>query len=103
MEAPREAGCEGIWMIWKAYQGAVVLFFLFANVYWEWGAGGLAAGVMGGMVAWYSSVAIGRILWRMGHGPRFGLEEAPSISLLFVPSGVRPEQRSTRSHLSDQP
>lgn len=77
-------------MVWRVYQTAVVLFFLFADVYWQWGAGGLAAGVLGGMIAWWSSAIIGRILWRMGLGPRFGLEAAPSISLLYRPPGAPP-------------
>lgn len=79
-------------MGWRAYQLAVVIFFLFGDIYWEWGMGGLAAGVVGGMLAWYSSVIIGRILWRMGLGPRFGIEAAPELSLLYRPPDLPPEK-----------
>lgn len=77
-------------MLWRAFQFAIVMFFVLGDIYWQWGMGGLAAGVVGGMIAWYSSVVIGRILWRMGCGQRFGLEEAPSISLLYRPPGAPP-------------
>lgn len=80
---------------WRIYQVSVVVFFLFADIYFEWGMGGLAAGVVGGMVAWYSSVIIGRILWRRGLGPRFGIEAEPELSLLYRPPDAppaRPEQ-----------
>lgn len=40
---------------WRIYQFLVVIGFLFADVYFEWGAGGLAAGVTGGLFAWYST------------------------------------------------
>ena len=47
---------------WKLYQASVFLFFLFADIYFKWSLGGLAAGVIGGMVAWYSSAILGHIL-----------------------------------------
>ena len=76
-------------LFWRAFQLTIVIGFLFSDIYFEWGVGPLAAGVIGGMIAWYSSVAIGRLLWRWGYGPRFGLEAAPSITLLYRPPGAR--------------
>lgn len=81
-----------VWF-WRVYQLGVVVFFLFADVHWEWGAGGLAAGVVGGMIAWWTSAIIGRVLWRMGFGPRFGLEGAPSIELLYRPPDAPPARQ----------
>lgn len=40
---------------WKFIQFAIFLGFVFANIYLEWGIDGLAAGVMGGMLSWYST------------------------------------------------
>lgn len=83
-------------MGWRIYQASVVIFFLFANVHWEWGAGGLAAGVAGGMVAWITSMIIARILWRMGLGPRFGIEGEPVVQLLYRPPDAPPVQQRKR-------
>lgn len=47
---------------WKLYQLAVFLFFVFGDIYFEWHMGGLASGVLGGMVAWYSSAILGHFL-----------------------------------------
>lgn len=88
---------------WRLLQLAIVLFFLCGDIYWQWGMGGLASGVIGGMVAWYSTFAISRILWRSGLGPRFGIEAAPSISLLYRPPDVPPEPSQSARRLSDQP
>lgn len=43
---------------WRAYQFAVVLVFLFSNIYFEWELPGIAAFVMGGILAWYSTGAL---------------------------------------------
>lgn len=80
-------------MIWRIYQIGVTAFFLFANIYWEWEIGGLAAGVMGAMLAWISSQIIARILWNMGLGPRFGIEGAPLVQLLYRPPDEPLERR----------
>lgn len=80
-------------MIWRIYQISVVCFFLFADIYWEWGVGGLAAGVMGGMLAWISTQIIARILWHMGLGPRFGIEGEPVVQLLYRPPDAPPVRR----------
>lgn len=90
-------------MGWRLFQLAVFLFFLFGDIYWEWGLGGLAAGVIGGMVAWYSSYAIARILWRSGLGPRFGIEAEPSISLLYRPTAAPPVNGKVLRRPEDQP
>lgn len=58
---------------WKIFQGAVVIGFLVANIHFKWGATGLAAGVAGGMVAWYATgifIALRTRLW-----PKVRLQE----------------------------
>ena len=90
-------------MGWRIYQGAIVMFFLFGNIYWDWGAGGLGAGVAGGMVAWISSMIIARILWNLGLGPRFGIEAEPVVQLLYRPPDAPPVQRTKRPAPADRP
>lgn len=73
-------------MGWKLYQLAVLLFFLFGNVYWEWGVQPLSIGVLGGIVAWYSSAILFAIYERIfvpeadrliqPNAPRYGGLEA---------------------------
>lgn len=41
--------------MWKLIQFSIFAGFLCANIFFEWGIDGLAAGVMGGMLAWYST------------------------------------------------
>jgi len=41
--------------MWKLIQFAIFAGFLCANIFFEWGIEGLPAGVMGGMIAWYST------------------------------------------------
>lgn len=94
--ARRSCEREVLLMWWRAYQIAVVVFFLVADVYFEWGAGGLAAGVIGGMVAWWSSVIIARILDATGLGSRSDFEEAPVLELLYRPPDAPPLQRKKR-------
>lgn len=83
---------------WRVFQATVFAAFVFSNIYFEWEISGLAAGVMGGMLAWYLSVIIARVLWRLELGWLTGLEEAPSISLLYRPTGlpVEPQRKSRR-------
>ena len=38
---------------WKVLQAAIFVAFLFSNVYFDWGIEGIAASVMGGMLAYY--------------------------------------------------
>ena len=45
-------------MGWKAFQLSVLVAFLFANVFFEWGIEGIAAPVMGGMLAYYLTKVI---------------------------------------------
>ena len=52
---------------WRIYQFLVVIGFLFADVYFEWGAGGLAAGVMGGIAAWWSTALL-TVAWERLRG-----------------------------------
>lgn len=40
---------------WKVFQLAVWAAFFVANIELEWGLSGIAVGVMGGMIAWYST------------------------------------------------
>ena len=82
---------------------AIVVAFLFAEIYFEWGTGPLAAGVMGGMLAWYLTFVIERILWKRGFGPRFGIEGEPSISLLYRPPDAPPVQRKRSIEPADRP
>lgn len=71
-------------MLWRAFQLIVLVGFLFANVYWEWGIEGIAGPVMGAMLAWYLSYALARILWRVGY-----IEEKPvPINLLYRPDNA---------------
>lgn len=74
-------------MGWKLYQLAVLLFFLFGNVYWEWGGQPLAVGVLGGIAAWYSSAILFYLYEKMfvpeaerltppANAPRYGGLEA---------------------------
>ena len=88
---------------WKIYQAAIIGFFLFGNIYWDWGAGGLGAGVAGAMVAWMSSMIIARIIWNMGLGPRFGIEGEPVVQLLYQPSDALPVQRQEQPDPADRP
>lgn len=43
---------------WKALQIAIAVGFVFGDIYFEWHIGGLAAGVMGGMLAYYVTKVI---------------------------------------------
>lgn len=52
-------------LAWDLYQASVFLFFLFGNIYFEWGMDGLAAGVLGGLAAWFSSAIIGYFLSKL--------------------------------------
>lgn len=52
-------------MGWKLYQIAVVLFFLFGNIYWELGGQPLAVGVLGGIAAWYSSAILAHLFEKL--------------------------------------
>jgi hypothetical protein len=67
-------------MGWRVFQFSIFAAFLFANIYFEWGIEGIAAPVMGGMLAWYLSYAAARILWRMGY-----IEKPLPINLLYRP------------------
>ena len=55
-------------MIWRIFQLAVIVSFGFANIYLEWGVDGLAAGVMGGMAAWFATELIAAVVDRVRHG-----------------------------------
>jgi len=44
--------------MWKAFQIFVLVTFLFSNVYFEWGIEGIAAGVMGAMLAYYLTLVV---------------------------------------------
>lgn len=67
---------------WKIFQTSIVLFFLFGDIYFEWHLGGLAAGFMGGMLAYYLTKII---LAVRGDLPAFQPPDysarAPSLSL----------------------
>jgi hypothetical protein len=52
-------------MRWKVFQFAVFTAFLFSNVYFEWGIEGIAAPVMGGMLAYYLTRVILASLGRL--------------------------------------
>lgn len=82
-------------VFWRVLQIAIVMFFVLGDIHWGWGMGGLAAGVAGGMVAWYATFIVSRTLWNMGLGPRFGIEGAPSISLLYRPPA--PDEQPPRT------
>lgn len=41
--------------MWKLIQFSIFVGFLCANIFFGWDIDGLAAGVMGGMLAWYST------------------------------------------------
>jgi hypothetical protein len=49
---------------WQALQTFVWVGFVFANIYFDWQIPGLAAGVMGGMLALYVTRVISVILER---------------------------------------
>lgn len=51
-------------MRWQALQSCVWIGFVFANIYFDWQIPGLAAGVMGGMLALYVTRVISVILER---------------------------------------
>lgn len=90
-------------MLWRLFQLSIVVAFCFANIYYRWGADGLAAGVMGGMVAWYATFLISLALWKSGLGPRFGIEAKPSITLLYRPPSMPAEPERTSRQLEDRP
>lgn len=43
---------------WRLFQLAIFVGFLFANIYFEWGIEGIAAPVMGGMLAYYLTLIV---------------------------------------------
>jgi hypothetical protein len=63
-------------MRWKIFQLAIVVTFLFSDVYFEWGMGGLAAGVAGGLVAYHLTLVIIAVRGRLTGEPS-GLEALP--------------------------
>ena len=64
--AAREDAQQGVLQLrWKAFQLSVLVAFLFANVFFEWGIEGIAAPVMGGMLAYYLTGIIGAVLRRI--------------------------------------
>ena len=89
--------------MWRLLQFSIFVGFVFANIYFRWGIDGLAAGVMGGMLAWYSTFIVSRVLWASGLGPRFGIEEPPSITLLYQPSKPVPLPQKTDDLRLDRP
>lgn len=58
---------------WQIFQGLVALGFVFANIYFEWEIGGLAAGVMGGMLAYYMTGVVNGVI--IAAGKRHWIEE----------------------------
>lgn len=55
IEAPVQGSQSPIPQIgWMAIQFAIFLFFVFGNIYWQWGMGSASA-IAGGMIAWYST------------------------------------------------
>ncbi len=69
-------------MRWKLFQLAVFSAFLFANVHFQMGLTGIAAPVVAGMLAWYSSYIAARLGWRLGY-----IAEKPyPIDLVYRPA-----------------
>jgi hypothetical protein len=50
---------------WRSFQFSVFIAFMLANIYFEWGIEGIAAPVMGGMLAWYGTCAVIAVLERL--------------------------------------
>ncbi len=68
-------------MRWKIFQFAVFAAFLFANIHFQLGVKGIAAPVLGGMLAWYLSYLAGVAGWRLGY-----ITEKPTpIDLVYRP------------------
>jgi hypothetical protein len=66
-------------MRWKIFQISVVLIFMFANIFFRWNIPPLAAGVMGGMLAYYLTGVVNALSRRrslhsvgLGQGPEHG-------------------------------
>lgn len=59
---------------WQIFQGMVALGFVFANIYFDWQIGGLAAGVMGGMLAYYMTGVVNGVI--IAAGKRHWIEGA---------------------------
>lgn len=62
---------------WQVFQGLIAIGFVFADIYFEWGIGGLAAGVMGGMLAYYSTGIVNGVV--IAAGKRHWIEAAPEL------------------------
>lgn len=58
--------------MWKTSQWLAFAALLFANVYFEWGAEGIAAPVAAGMAVWFGTRVIAAISdrWRFGRAVR---------------------------------
>ena len=54
-------------LFWNLFQLTIIVGFLFADVYFEWGMGGLAAFVSGGLIAYHSTrIVIALRSWVLG-------------------------------------
>ena len=98
--AAREDAQQGVLQLrWKAFQLSVLVAFLFANVFFEWGIEGIAAPVMGGMLAYYLTGIIGAVLRRIAEPAKLacsGVEREVPLP------GRRPERRIEPARSSAQ-
>jgi uncharacterized PurR-regulated membrane protein YhhQ (DUF165 family) len=59
-----QAGLISWSMGWRLLQLFIFLAFVFANIYFQWKIPGMAAGVAGGMLAYYVTVVVAVLLSR---------------------------------------
>lgn len=88
---------------WHKFQLLVATGGAMFGLYMEWNASGIALGMLGGMISWYLTYAIVRVLWQRERRLRPEIGEPPSIDLVYRPPDAPPKRPQKRAVRSDQP